>query len=611
MTEKLVLKDPSDLETYGLQIVDNKTLLDTAVFKEQEQVLNYWISKVAALSQRPPRPYQKRYAGIAACRPRNLLAHEQGLGKTYETILIILARYGSALLGKQPRLRRGAIQLIVPRHTMELAWLKEFKICGLEQHVDMILSEHDVRSSRKPIWLLDYDFLKRQTEDGKKLAKAGKQRVRLTNKKVDSVFVGKPMWKLIRRVARPHFVAFDEIHMLREGSDRTAAIEHYVRGVKNRLGLTGTPIDGWVEHLATILKIIYGQENNIFPWNEKSFTKRFTRERIIDQDYVTGEVGTATPRKAKAPGINPDQIPEFYRATRHLMHRLIIRDPEVVGQVKFPPVNYHMIPVTLSDEHQAYYLTAHTTMVKAMAQELEKIKSQETNLRRLQANVLQHISILKEAASTPWTLASKAGLVPFTSKETAKILKSIEIASQAVAEGRKVIIYTNQVAAGNALLKAAEAQNLKALRIYADDKFTRPVHLTQDERNHRIETFLMSQGKDAPHVLIGNLGLLATGLTMTEASVIIHHDHDWKANKYRQGNSRVIRPSQVWPHVDVYDLAGVGTIDNYILSAMLRKAKANDELIDRRFSLETQLEEEEVDAIAVAKALIAGDSALI
>jgi len=611
MSEKLVLKGPDDLESYQLKIIDNETLLNTAQFKEQEKVINRWVQSVPALAARPPRPYQHRYASIAACRPRNLLAHEQGLGKSYETILVILARYGAALLGNQKRLKRGAIQLVVPRHTMELAWVKEFKICGLDHLVDVILTEQHVRSSRKPIWLIDYDFLKRQTEDGKKLSKTGKQRVKVYAKKVDAYFVGKPMWKLIRRIARPHFVAFDEIHMLRNGSDRTKSIEQYVRGVKNRMGLTGTPIDGWVEHLATILKIIYGQENNIFPWNERTFTKRFTRERIIDQDYVTGEVGTATPRKAKAPGINPDQIPEFYRATRHLMHRLIIRDPEVVGQVKFPPVNYHLVSVELDAKHKAYYMEAHEAMVKAMTQELQRIANQETNMRRLQANVLQHITILREAASTPWTLTSKLEIPAFSSKETEKINKSLEIAGQAVAEGRKVIIFTNQVAAGHALSKEAKKRGLKSLRIYADDKAERPSHLDQDERNRRIETFLMSQDEEAVDILIGNLGLLATGLTMTEASVVIHHDHDWKANKYRQGNSRVIRPSQVWPHVDVYDLASAGTIDHYILAAMLRKAKANDELIDRRFSLEVQLEEEDIDAIAVAKALIAGDSALI
>jgi hypothetical protein len=147
--------------------------------------------------------------------------------------------------------------------------------------------------------------------------------------------------------------------------------------------------------------------------------------------------------------------------------------------------------------------------------------------------------------------------------------------------------------------------------VFASDPLEKPNTLDQIARNHRIEQFLVDPDVN---LLVGNLGLLATGLSLqTAASVVIHHDHDWKANKYRQGNSRVIRPSYCWPDgVDVYDLAGAGTVDNYVLAAMLRKAKANDEMIDRRFSLEIQLTpEDEVDAVAVARALIAGDSGLL
>jgi hypothetical protein len=608
---KLVLTGPDDLTAQGFTIVDEPTLLDTALFDEQHKLVTQWAGALPRLDGKAARPYQIRYAAMVACRTRNLLAHEQGLGKTYETILAILARYGPALLGGQRKLRRGAIQLVVPRHTMELAWLAEFKMLQLDEHVELILSERDVRMSTKPIWLIDYDFLKRQTDAGRKMRRAGRQRVQVNRKKeVEPFFVGKPMWKLIRQTARPHFVAFDEIHMLRSDSDRTEAVEQYVRGVKNRLGLTGTPVDGWIEHLATILRIIYGENNATFPWTEKTFTKRFTRERVIDQDYVTGEVGGATPRKVKAPGINPDQIPEFYRATRHLLHRLIIRDPEVAGQVTFPKVNYHLEVVDLDPDHQEFYMAAHEAMIEAMTRELQKIEANQTNYERLKANVLQHITLLREAASTPWTL-NKMGITPFPHRMTNKVVKAIALAHEAADQGRKSIIFTNQIPTGSVLMKHAKETGLKAVRVFASDPLEKPNTLDQIARNHRIEQFLVDPDVN---LLVGNLGLLATGLSLqTAASVVIHHDHDWKANKYRQGNSRVIRPSYCWPDgVDVYDLAGAGTVDNYVLAAMLRKAKANDEMIDRRFSLEIQLTpEDEVDAVAVARALIAGDSGLL
>lgn len=617
---KIVLTGPDDLITQGFTIVDEPTLLDTEVFRNQQKVLEYWVSTIAQMTNRPPRGYQQRYAGMSACRPRNLLAHEQGLGKTYETVLIIMARFGAALFGQQPPLRRGAIQIVAPLHTLKLAWMVEFEACGMHHLVDVIRTERDVRMSTKPIWLLDYDFLKGQTEHGKRLRRAGRQRVRVNKKKkrVEPYFVGKPIWKLIRQSARPHFVAFDEIHMLRSDSDRTEAVEQYVRGVKNRLGLTGTPVDGWISHLAVILRIIYGEDNPVFPWTEVAFTKRFTRERIVDQDYVTGEYGAAS-RKVKAPGINPDQIPEFYRATRHLMHRLIIQDPEVSGQVKFPPVRYSLEQIQMDPDHQEFYMRAHHAMIEAMTEELQRHQANGTNLRRLKNNVLNHINILREASSMPWAL-NKAGITPFPTAVTNKLIRAIDIGHDMVGQGRKFIIFTNMVETGNALTKYARETGLNVVRIYADDPREKPNHLTQEEREARIEQLLMDPNV---HGAVVNLGLVSTGLTMVQVSAVIHYDPDWKGNKWRQGNSRIIRPAQVHPWCDVFDLAQTGTVDNYIIGSRSRKLKANDEMVDRRFSLElitggNQSDENEDEdettgdtILDLMRALIAGEANLM
>lgn len=600
--DKLILTSPNELVEQGFSVVPQATLLETKLFNQARARVERIIDGSPQLSKREKREYQLRYAAMGYCRDRNLWAHEQGLGKTYETILLIMLKYGEQLKGRGHKpMRRGAVQIIAPRHTLKLAWLQELKTCGLGDMVDVVLSEADADRATKPIWLLYFDMLKQQTKHGQNLKKKGKMRKRvLKNKETELYFLGKPLWKKLRKRAKPHMLVLDEVHNLRDGSERTDTLLRYARGVRNILALTGTPIDGWVSHLATILGLVYGDNSQVFPWTSQAFTKRFTRERVIDMDYATGETGVE-PKKRAAPGINPDQIPEFRKATLHLMHRLIIRDPEVTG-VKFPPVNYHLVQCDMDPDHAEYYYLAQTNALVDIQSNLSQLAGSR-NAFRLRQNVLGSIQTLRRAASCPWSIEVN----PYKLRETSKILKTVEICQQMATQGRKVIVFTNFIGTGKPLVEALRAAGLEVTRIYADDKSERPSLLTQEMREERIEDFLEDP---KVNVLVGNLGLLSTGLTMVQASVIINHDHDWRANTYRQGISRVVRPGQVHDHVDVYDLVTSRSVDMYIHAALMRKLEATAQVVDGQFVLSDDPDKLDVDPLSVAKALISGDFAV-
>jgi SNF2 family DNA or RNA helicase len=338
----------------------------------------------------------------------------------------------------------------------------------------------------------------------------------------------------------------------------------------------------------------------VFPWSSDSFTKRFTRERVVDMDYATGETGVEAKKRA-APGINPDQIPEFRRATVHLMHRLIIRDPEVTG-VKFPPVNYHLVNCDMEPDHSELYYRIQTNALEDIKSNLNQMANNRNSFR-LRQNVLGNIQTLRRAASCPWSIEGLA----YSGKETSKTLMTVDLCKQLVAEGRKVIIFTNFVSTGKPLVDALRVAGLEVTRIYAEDKAERPALLSQEAREERIEEFLENP---KVNVLVGNLTLLSTGLTMVQASAIINHDHDWRANTYRQGISRVVRPGQVHSHVDVYDLVTSRSVDVYIYTALMRKLEATAQVVDGQFVLADDPDKLDVDPLSVAKALISGDFAI-
>jgi SNF2 family DNA or RNA helicase len=345
----------------------------------------------------------------------------------------------------------------------------------------------------------------------------------------------------------------------------------------------------------------------VFPWTTKQFTDLFTRERIIELDFVTGEAGTTAPKKRKAPGINPDQIPEFYRSTKHLMHRLIYRDPEVSGQVKFPPVNYHVERCNLLHNHADFYYDLHEQVTSELSKALAALKTNPLNSFRIKQNVLTQIQLLRRAASCPWASLNSKDVVWTDKYNVSKLHKTVDICLKAKAEGRKTIVFTNFIDTGRAITEVLTQAGIKAVRVYATDKQEKPVTLDQENREARIEKFLADPSVD---VLVGNLSLLSTGITMVAASIVINYDHDWRANTYKQGISRVVRPGQVWSHVDVYDLLTDKTVDLYVFHALMNKVKATAEMIDRQFNLEALKTDEtlmELDPVSIAQALLSGE----
>lgn len=601
----LTVESLAHMEQLGLIIDEDPTLLETPEYKHHRARINKIVARSPKMSKRPPWEYQARNSAIAACRTRNLLAHEQGLGKTYETILIIEDRYEFTNPKKwHKRPKPNTVSILAPVHSLRLAWMKEFTECGMEHLVDIILTEEDARMSRKPIWLMDVNnFLKNQAQRGKNLSRNGKMRSRLNRyKELEEYFLGYQMWKSIKSVAMPHMVVIDEIHGLRKDTERTIATKHFVRGVENRLGLTGTPVDGWVEHLATVLEVLYGTQNELFPWDAASFTKRFTRTDVVNRDYVTGDEGESDAVRRQVPGINPDQIPEFRNATCHLMHRQVYKDPEVNAHVKFPPVRHHLEIVPMDKDHEAYYFGLSAEIVRLIEESVKAIDNDPTNLFRLKQNVLTHLNLLRQAEACPWAID---GLYrPYPVKPTAKMERLLDICGDMASQGRKTLVFTNFVQTGKPICDMLKAAGLGVTRVYANDPTEDPKSLKQEAREDRIEAFL-TEGSGID-VAVCNLGLVATALTMVQASAVVHVDHDWKSNPYKQGNSRIIRPGQVWPWVDVFDLVHDRTVARYVFYALLQKVRANAEMIDRQFSLaDPNAPKIELDPVAIARAMMA------
>lgn len=610
-----IFKDPESLESAGFMLAPASTLETDPLYQHwQRKLLSMYMSD-PHIQARPPRPYQAKYASLFAIRPQDFPIWDMGVGKSFLACLLIHLWYGDAIKRGIKRkkdtdptkagfLRPGAIQIVAPRHTLRLTWLdKELKMAGLYEHAEIIDSEEALRHSQAPIWLYSYDFLSRQTVDGRRMAAFNRDAQDehdykgYRNKGQTRYFLGRTISRLIARQHPPKLLIADEIHRLRAGTERTRCFEQIKKRSKRRIGMTGTPMDGWVEHIATILKSIYGTNTKPFPYTEETFTKKFTRVKTVNQDWATGSE-TSSSKERQVPGVNPAQLPDFYRATRHLMHRLMIRDPEVDGQVQFPPVNLHVMSLPMDPEHKLFYDTIRKEQEGAIQATLEQIERGEISVWKGRKTVLGQIQNLRAASSFPWAV----DFVEPLSGSTAKVKTVIDLCQTAKNEGRKVIVFTSFIRTGYHITEMLKKAGIGAVRVYAQDEHSYPKNLTPSMRDERIEQFQEADVEDIT-VLVANIALISEGLTLTEASVIINHDHSWRALVRAQGISRVVRPGGRMEGVDVYELVHESTVDKYVWDMVWAKEGANRALIDREVDM-LETESSEIDALAMAQQMI-------
>lgn len=486
-----------------------------------------WHKRVAVAADLFPRrdgklarPYQLKYAALAAYRSRILLAHEQGLGKTYEAILAILAVY-------MPHFSKaGGVLITAPNHTLNRVWKNEFELLGLGALVRVIREPMDYRMATEPIWIMNHDYP-----------------------------------KLDPRVlqAKPSMLVIDEAHYMRPDTIRTAHLSQLSRQSKRVVALTGTPMDGWPEHLGCILAAVAGENSALFPYTLKDFTKRFTATRI----FTHGFDGSVKPTRRRVAALNPSLFHEFRAVTAPLVHRLTIRDQEVLDQVAFPPVHYHKHNIQAPSTYLKWYEEHAKKLREELRRSVEDV-DQGKDPTGSRKNVLTKLAEMRTATVSPWKLGHF---------DYFRLTAIVDLVRQYVPD-RKFIIFVNSVDLGKMLWKHLSVAGINIVRVFAKDNEGK---MDLDEREQALEQFLEDPNT---HGLVANMALVSDGLTLTAASVVVHADPSWKGNKYTQANSRVIRPSQPWPHVDVWDIIIEGTTDTYIHPIMMRKVRSTREAVD-------------------------------
>ena len=630
----LTVEHPQELAQRGFLAPELETLEKTPAYSYWQQELAGWITRLPGLRTprnpdgsggTPPAVHQLRHAAVSLQRRHSFNAWTQGVGKTPYSILVILGAFGHQLFqglngqtleeldlkamwmytrkyGVVPEasevrglaykvllhrcgLKPGAIHIVCPRHVMRQVWMRELARMNLDWAAEVVTTESAMHASKSPIWIYHYDVPKEQSLRGKQMKKAG-EGLRL-KAGGGTYFHGHQLGKVLAKRYAPSLLICDELHRLRAGSARTQAMLLVRRHAKRVIGLTGTPMDGWVSQAATLLGFIYGPNSRAYPYTDESFSKRFTRSKVVNTDFATGRESVA--KEKPVPGVSYQQIPAFVQATRGLMHRLNLTDPEVQANVVFPKVVTHKVVVTPDFEHQLLYQDTH----KDGLEELRRLAEGPKDFRQ-RNNVLTLMTMLLQVSLCPWLYGYSGGTTRLQ-EEVIAIVRS------AVSEGRKVLIGTTRIEESRALHLELAKAGFTGVRLYSEDPSASKRIMSPEAREALIERYM--EDPDCSY-LVANKELVAEGLNLAEtASVLISCSNGYRANVEQQWRSRVIRPGQSWTHVDEYILLTEGTIAMYIYQMLMAKTAATASLIDLDFSVEADSSAGLIDVHELARRL--------
>lgn len=180
-------------------------------------------------------------------------------------------------------------------------------------------------------------------------------------------------------------------------------------------------------------------------------------------------------------------------------------------------------------------------------------------------NPLSMMIRLRQA--TGWT-----GIISDKAQESAKMDRMVELVQEIVASEQKAIIFSNW----ESMTEVAK-EKLKSYN---------PAYITgatkADERMKEVDRF---QTDDKCRVIIGTIGAMGTGLTLTAAQNVIFLDSPWNMALKAQAEDRAHRIGTKGT-VSVITLCCRDTIDERIEELVEKKGQIADALVDGKVSLD-------------------------
>lgn len=162
------------------------------------------------------------------------------------------------------------------------------------------------------------------------------------------------------------------------------------------------------------------------------------------------------------------------------------------------------------------------------------------------------------------------GIISDTIFESAKLDRVEELVENCVSNNEKVIIFSNWTQMTDVIVKRLDKFGVACITGATKD----------EERQFLVNTFQMSNICTKPcNVLVGTIGAMGTGLTLTAATTVIFVDEPWNKALFDQAVDRAHRIGQK-NNITIYSIMCKDTIDERIHSLIYKKGAMSDAIVD-------------------------------
>lgn len=232
---------------------------------------------------------------------------------------------------------------------------------------------------------------------------------------------------------------------------------------------------------------------------------------------------------------------------------------------QFNEIKVRRLKEDLFDLPEKTFIDEYVDMLPKQNQLYKEIQADiRINLTNIENNNNPLATLIRLRQVTGYT-----GIVSSTIMESAKLERMIEIVDEARSNEQKVLIFSNWTQMTDAIYDALTEYGIQGCTCITGE--------TKD--NDRQTIVDMFQTKDCCSVLIGTIGALGTGLTLTAATVVIFVDEPWNKALYDQAVDRTHRIGQT-QNVTIYNLMCKDTIDEKIHNLIYKKGLMSDMIID-------------------------------
>lgn len=205
---------------------------------------------------------------------------------------------------------------------------------------------------------------------------------------------------------------------------------------------------------------------------------------------------------------------------------------------------------------------------------VEMTPKQEIIYREVSADIKANIDQIK-ASSNPLAelirmrqATGYTGILSSTIQESAKLDRMEELVEEAVENGKKVVIFSNWSQMTDAIVDRLHIKGYYPAVITGQ--------ITDAFRQEQVNKF---QNDDKCKVIVGTIGAMGTGITLTAGTVEIFMDEPWNRANKEQAEDRCHRAGTT-ENVTIYTLICKNTIDERIHELVYKKGAIADALVD-------------------------------